>query len=60
LALANTQVRLVEYWEFTTWQILSCSAAQPNTVNFAGEDLAGIEVKRYLDVPPRSQIFEIL
>ena len=39
---------------------MSCSAAQPNTVNFAGEDPAGLEVKRYLDVLPRPHIFEIL
>ena len=60
LVLADAWVWLMEFRKFVARQVLSCSAAPPDSVDFACEDLAGVEVERYLNGLPRPHIFEVL
>jgi len=60
LALGDGRSRLLKPGNLIGRQILSQPVASPDAVDFAGEDLAGIQVERDLDGLTWLHVFEVL
>src|SRR5262249_24643788 len=59
LALRDRRRRWPEFWNLVARQILSHAVGAPDRVDFSGENLTGIEVKRDLDGLTRQHVFQV-